>query len=154
MTLAFVLLAIGLILIFLEFFLPGGIIGAAGSILLLLSIAFFSMNSDSLTAIILYIIAVVVVVIVLIKFALWRIKKSGPKKSIFLQSDQEGFIASGFEKEYIGKQAVAFTDLKPAGHIVVEKKRVQAVSKAGYIIKGTEVMVIGGDGAHLIVIPK
>ena len=145
----FILLFIGLILIFLEFFLPGGIMAAIAGILLLASIVFFAIESSFL-ATILYIVGIALVIGVLIKFTLWRLKK-GKFKGIFLNSEQSGYVASEFSKELIGKKGEAVSDLKPAGHILVEGKRYQAVSKMGYIDKGSPIEVIGGEGAHLIV---
>ena len=87
----------------------------------------------------------------LARFALWRIKTGRGSKGIYLSTDQEGYMASEFAKEYIGKSGEALSDLKPSGHILVEEKRIQAVSKMGYIHKGSKIEVIGGEGAHLIV---
>jgi len=148
---AYVLLGIGLLLIFLEFFLPGGIAAALGIVLLIFSVALFAMTSESLIAVVLYILAIAFVVGCLMRFALWRIKTGRAGENMYLDSDQEGYVASKFAKEFIGKKGVALSDLKPAGHIKVEGKRMQAVSKTGYLVKGTKIEVIGGQGAHLIV---
>lgn len=77
--------------------------------------------------------------------------KTGKAKGFFLDSAQEGYVASSFEKELVGKQGEALSDLKPAGHILIEGKRHQALSKMGYLVKGTKIEIIGGQGAHLIV---
>jgi len=146
----FFLLAIGLILVFLEFFLPGGIMAISAGILLLASVIFFAIEFSSFLATMLYSICVVGIVCVLIKFTLKRFKK-GKFKGIFLNSAQNGYVASQFAKEMIGKQGEAVSDLKPAGHILVAGKRYQALSKMGYIDKGSSIEVIGGEGAHLIV---
>ena len=77
--------------------------------------------------------------------------KKGKFKGIFLNTAQNGYVASEFAKELIGKKGEAISDLKPAGHILVEGKRYQAVAKIGYIEMGSSIEVIGGEGAHLIV---
>ncbi|MCB1181127.1 MAG: serine protease [Chlamydiia bacterium] len=143
-----ILAIIGLLLIFIEFFVPGGILGVTGGILLVGSVILFALQTESFLAFILFFVIVIVILGVLIKFALWRKKK---KKGIYLSNDQEGYSASSYDKEMIGKEAKTLSDLKPSGHIVVEGKRLQAVSKTGYVDKGIKVMVIGGQGAHLIV---
>jgi len=43
------------------------------------------------------------------------------------------------------------TDLKPGGYILVEGKQHQALSNTGYIVKGKEVKIIGGQEESLIV---
>ncbi len=146
----FLFLGLGFLLIFLEFFLPGGIMGIAGAIFLIVSVVLFTMQSSSLVATVLYILGVVFLVLMLIRYALWRIR-TGRAKGIFLSTVQEGYVASSFDKELIGKKGEALSDLKPSGHIVIEKKRYQAVAKVGYVVKGSKIEVIGGDGAHLIV---
>ncbi len=146
----FIMLAVGLLMIFFEFFLPGGVMGAAGGVLVVVSIVFYAIHADSILSVVLYILATLFFVGVLIRFALWRIKR-GKAKGFFLNTAQEGYVASSFDEKLIGKQGEALSDLKPAGHILVEEKRYQAVSKLGYVIKGSKIEVVGGEGAHLIV---
>ncbi len=86
----------------------------------------------------------------LITFTLRYIKK-GKTTGIYLNSAQEGYLASEFDKTLIGKSGEALTDLKPAGHILVEGKRYQAVSKTGYLDKGSKIEIVAGEGAHFIV---
>lgn len=146
----FILLLVGMILIFLEFFFPGGILAIAAGVLLLVSIVIFAMQSSSFLWTLLYTAGIVIVVSVLIKFTISKIRQ-GKFKGIYLSSAQNGYMASEFSKELIGKRGEAISDLKPAGHILVEGKRYQAVAKAGYIEKGARIEVIGGEGAHLII---
>ena len=54
------------------------------------------------------------------------------------------------DKDLVGKEGVVSSDLKPSGHILVEDNYYQAVSKTGYIEKGRNIKVIGGQGARLI----
>jgi len=146
----YLFLGLGLLLIFIEFFLPGGVMGAAGGVFIIVSIVFFVVQAQSLLAVILYLLATLFFVGVLMRFALWRLRK-GNLKGIYLNSAQEGYFASEYAKDLIGKEGKAFSDLKPSGHILVEGKRYQAVSKVGYVTKGTEIVVVGGEGGHLIV---
>lgn len=153
MWMPFIFLGIGLLLIFSEFFLPGGIMGIAGGVLLVLSIVFFAIQSDSLVAVIIFTVVSIVLFGVLVKFALWRIKRGKGGKGLYLDTAQEGYVASKFDGTLIGKRGSALSDLKPAGHVLIEGRRYQAVSKLGYVLKGTSVEVIGGEGAHIIVKP-
>ncbi|MCH9625917.1 MAG: hypothetical protein S4CHLAM123_11020 [Chlamydiales bacterium] len=146
----FILLVVGLLLIFLEFFLPGGIMGIFGGLVLIVSVVFFGMESESVLWTLLYALGLIIIVGFLMRYALWRIR-NGKAKGIFLNTVQEGYVASAWDKELIGKRGEALSDLKPAGHILVEGKRYQAVAKMGYIIKGTAIEVIHGEGAHLVV---
>lgn len=148
---ALILLVIGLCLIFLEFFLPGAVIGTIGVLLLCASIVVFAMETDSVIAVILYCAAVIVALIYLIKFALWRIKKTKFSGSIYLDADQEGFVASTFDQNAIGKTGTVLTDLKPGGYILVDGKKLQALSVEGYISQGAIVKIVGGQEESLLV---
>ena len=151
MITAIFMLAVGLLLIFLEFFLPGAVMGTAGGILFVLSIIFYAMESDNVAYVALFTIGSVVLLGVVIKAALWRVRAGAKDSTFYLAADQEGFHAEVFNQAVVGMGAVAATDLKPSGFILVNGERLQAVSKAGYIPKGNEVEVIGGKGAYLIV---
>lgn len=73
------------------------------------------------------------------------------KSPLILKEDQEGFSASEFDHQMIGKVGEVVTELKPAGHIMIEGALFPALSEAGFIDKGKTVKVVGGRGFHLIV---
>ncbi len=73
------------------------------------------------------------------------------RSRLVLEKDQEGYVASSFEAQMIGKTGTVMTELKPAGHILVEGQPYQALSEAGFLSKGDPIEVIGGRGAYLIV---
>ncbi|MBA3815632.1 MAG: serine protease [Parachlamydiaceae bacterium] len=147
----YLLLFFGMLLIFLEFYVPGAVMGVCGGLMVFVSIILFAMQSQSIGFTLLYIIGAIVSLVILFKFALWRIRTAKPGQSIFSDSSQEGFFASHVDTSVIGKKGIVDTDLKPSGHIIVDGKRLQAISQSGYITKGSEVLVIGGQEANLIV---
>lgn len=151
MITAIILVFVGLLLVFLEFFLPGGVMGIAGAIVVIGAMVLFAMQSESIVATIVFIGASVVAVGLLIRYALWRIKNSNPDYSVYSNGDQAGYYASEHDTDAVGKKAVVLTDLRPGGYILLEGKRVQAISKSGYIAKGAEVEVINGEEESLIV---
>ncbi|MBB64880.1 MAG: serine protease [Waddliaceae bacterium] len=146
-----IILAIAWLLIFLEFYLPGGFMGAAGAVLLVASIVFAGMSDASIVTIFIFILVAVIGLIAVIKFAMYRIQNAPPNTSVYSEGDQKGYVASEFDQELLGKEGVADSDLRPSGFILVNGQRKQAVSKVGYIPKGTPIKVLGGSGAHLIV---
>lgn len=151
MILAGILLFLGLLLVFLEFYLPGGVMGVAGGVMLIGAIIVFAMFSPHPLVSLGFGIGVFLLLAVVVKFALQRIRSSRSESSIYLDTDQEGTRGTEFSVEAIGKVGLAATDLRPAGHIVVDDVRYQAVSQVGYISKGERVEVIAGEGGHLIV---
>jgi membrane-bound ClpP family serine protease len=146
-----ILLLLGFLLIFLEFYIPGAIMGVAGGVMVFLSIILFAMQSGSPWAIAAFVIGVGLALGALIRFALWRIRTARPDRSIYSDAHQEGFQASSYDASTIGKTGIVVTDLKPGGHVLIEGKRLQALSQSGYITKGSEVVVIGGQEESLIV---
>ncbi len=150
----FLLLFVGLLLIFLEFYMPGGIMMILGSIAILGSIFLFIQQSNSLIEAILFILGIGVSLFLVIKYTLRLIVHSKPGYSIYLKDDQEGFRASKYDEKAIGKIGVVVTDLKPAGYILVDGKRQQAISISGYIPIGAEVIVLRGNEESLIVKSK
>lgn len=147
----FILLFIGLFLVFLEFYLPGAIMGIAGTLFVIASLILFAMQGGTPLTITFYVIGIIIALIVLVKFALWRIRTAKPQRSIYSADSQAGYQAVSYDATAIGKEGVVLTDLKPAGFIIVEGKQHPAISQEGYLSKGTKVKVIGGEETNLIV---
>ncbi len=143
---------LGLFLIFLEFFLPGAVMAIGGGILLLASLFFFHMENKSYFDFSVFLLSLTFLVFVVVRFALSRIKATAKNGTICLEGDQEGFQASSYPQELVGKIGIADTDLKPSGHILVDGQRFHAVSKISYIDKATPIKILGGTGSHLIVV--
>lgn len=150
MLIAIILALFGLLLIYLEFFLPGSVLVISGGIILLVSILVFGLMNEGLS-LILFVFALGAALILTIKLALLQIKQSGKKGTIYLAQDQEGFRGATYPKEYVGKKGFVSNDLKPTGYIDVDGKVLSALSKRGYAEKGEEVEIIGGEGSYLIV---
>lgn len=148
---AYLLLLIGLLMIFLEFYLPGAILGIIGGGLVLSAVVVFAYLSDSLIATVLFFFGSLIAVLGLIRFTLWRIPRGKPESSIYSGSAQNGYLASTFDKTAVGKKGKVVSDLKPGGYISVEGNVHQALSVSGYISKGEKVDIIGGEGESLVV---
>ena len=136
-------------MIFLEFFLPGGLLGILGGVALILSIYYFATLYQSVLWTIVFILGILLFLPVLFKFTLWAIRNAKPGYSIYSADDQEGYVASEYDKNAIGKEGIVLTDLKPGGFILVDKKKLAAISLSGYLAKGEKVIVVSGDGESL-----
>lgn len=153
MLLISLLLALGLCLIFFEFFLPGIVFALIGSLSLIGScIACFIYYP--LPWAFGYLIAVPLFVLGTCKLALFLLEKSKKRGDFASVADQTGFVASTFDTTAIGKEGIVSTELKPAGHIVVEGKQHQALSEQGFLDKGTVVHILSGRGSYLVVNKK
>lgn len=148
--LPFYLLAIGCFLIFWEFYLAGFVLGTLGGLLVFTSIVLFAIQYSALASVV-YVIGVGVVLAAVCKFAIWKVKSTKSKGSLYSENNQEGFTASTYDQTAIGKKGIVIADLKPGGYISIEGKKQAAISISGYIAKGETVLVLGGEGESLTV---
>lgn len=147
----FLLVLLGLVLILIEFYIPGAIMGILGGISILSGIVLFASQTDSWIAILLFVVGTAAAVIFLIRYAMWRIAHSKGPYNIYSNHDQAGYQASSYDHTAIGKTGVVLADLKPGGFILVEGVQHPAISISGYIPKGEEVTIIEGQEQSLIV---
>ncbi len=147
----FLLLVLGLFLIFAEFYLPGAILGVMGGISMIVAIMLFSNLYGSPILTVLFTLLSMILLGILIKFALWKIQNEKKGSGIYSYDDQAGYTASTFDSSAIGKIGIAHTDLRPGGQVLIEGKRHTAISQSGYLEKGTRVLVTGGEGESLTV---
>lgn len=147
----YLLVALGLVLIFLEFCLPGIVLGLAGAALILMSFALLFKQASSAVLFFVQVIAILSLVVFVIMAALRVIRKTAKQGTLYLESDQQGYMASDFDETQVGKLGVAMTDLRPAGHVLIDGKLLQAVSDSSYIEQGNQIRVLRGQGAVLVV---
>jgi len=145
------LLCISLILIFFEFYAPGGVLALIGSIVFIGAWVIAISSDMSFTELVLFILISLITLILTIRYAIYRIKKSSSRDTLMHSKDQEGYQGAQFDASLIGRQAVAYTDLRPSGFIIVDDVRIAATCQSGYVEKGSSLKIIGGDGAHVIV---
>ncbi len=124
--------------------------GLLGSTLLLGNILYLLFSRPDLFSILIGF-ATIAGLIVVIKFSLWQITHSKNVSQLYLPQDQEGFVAVSFDESLLGKAGVAETSLALSGSVRVDGKKVAALSRSGFIEKGDKVVVIGGQGSHIIV---
>ncbi len=145
------LLVIGLLLLCVEIFIPGGIVGTLGGICLLGSIVMAFTERGATFGF--YWTAGVVLLTLLALFVSIKILPRSPAgKRLFLGSSEAGFSA-GEEglASWVGKKGKALTTLRPAGMSEIEGKRVDVVTGGEYLSRGTEVEVIRVDGNRVVV---
>ena len=92
-----------------------------------------------------------VLLVMTIRLAIWKIKRTQSGSHFYLAEDQEGYVASSYDTELVGKSGITLTALKPCGHIKVQDTPYQAVSEGGYVKKGTKIKIVRGEGARFIV---
>lgn len=147
------LLALGLLFIWLEFYLPGGAFAVAAALFVLAALISFFSASQSILASTLFFIVTCISVIAVIRYAIYRIRKSGAKNTFFLSKDQEGYTSSELADSITGKRGVTLTECGPSGYALIEGKRYPIICRGLYLDKGVEVEVIANELGNYVVKP-
>ncbi|MDX9703771.1 MAG: NfeD family protein [Candidatus Auribacterota bacterium] len=154
MNMFILFLVAGLILLIAEIFVPGGILGFIGTILLMLS-SIICFNVFGTRIGLYYVVALIAGgafgIIILFKFAHYL-----PfRKRLFLDTSEKGMNVEIEELKHLaGKSGFACSVLRPAGRVVIDGKRYDAVTEGTYIKQGEPVEVYRIDGNNLIVRQK
>jgi len=145
------LFAVGILLMILEIFLPGGIVGAIGFISIVTGLVMAAYDTQQGLASL----GVAALITAIVTFLL--VKRYGVKglfnKFILgdIQRNEEGYVAPRDQRELLGKTGIALTPLRPAGVVKLEGNRVDAVSVGGFIQAGTAVVVVQVEGTRVVV---
>ena len=143
---------IALVCLYLEFFLPGGILAVCSVFLMLIGAFVFFFNTSDFWLGAVYLISCIVGALFTCLLALKVVRKS--KNSFCLKDDQAGFVSASIEDDLVGKAGLVSTELKPAGHVRIEGRQYQAVSQGEFISKDTKIEVVSIKGSHLLVKEK
>jgi len=149
---AIILLILGIVLIIVEFFVAGGIIGllGIGSVLASLFLSGASIGHMSLSIAIALIVAIIAAVI-LFK---WIGMNRGLFRHIILRDSataELGYVSSENKLEFIGLEGMTVTPLRPSGTANINGERVDVVSEGGFIESNRNVKVIKVEGVRIVV---
>ncbi|NUM56090.1 MAG: hypothetical protein HUU46_20815 [Candidatus Hydrogenedentes bacterium] len=144
----------GIALILVEFILPGLVCGILGGILVFVScvIALYWHPEHAVGIILGEIIAVIASIIV----GFYLIARSPLGKAMVLSDAQDpskGWVSDESNESMVGKLGQVFTALRPAGSIMLDGKKVNAVSSGDFIEDGATVKVIEVRGNRVVVEP-
>ncbi len=142
--------AAGLLLIFLEMFLPGMIAGIVGAILLMVSVG---MSYDHYGAEGGNIALVSSLVATGILWWWWanHFQNTRFGRRMTLQASIDGSTVTPGLGDLVGQQGTALTALRPGGTVLVGGKKVDAISDGEFVERGTAVHVIRSQGICIIV---
>jgi membrane-bound ClpP family serine protease len=150
-TLYWILVAAGFLLIAAEIFIPGGILGVIGIFALLgagmTGFAVFGAKGGLFSALGLFVGGTLFL-------ALWikYCPTSFLGKWFTLKEDGREYKSYDDSRmPLLGKEGAAHTDLRPAGIATINGERIDVVSEAGFITKGSAVKVIEVAGNRVVV---
>lgn len=147
-----ILFIIGIVLILLEFVVPGGIIGLIGFGAILTSL-FIATDDVTHMAISLLIAIGVTTLTSIILFKVFGKKMNIFKKIILKDSTntESGYVSNLNRKELIGLEGVALTSLRPSGTAIINNERLDVVTEGAYIQQGKKVVVVKTEGHRIVV---
>ncbi len=146
------LFVIGFILIIAELFVPGGIIGLIGGVLMIISLLFAGESVIHMAYSILIALFIAVIgMVILVKFL-------GKNLHVFNKlilrdatTTEEGYVSNVNRIDLLGKTGKTITPLRPAGTIVVDHERIDVVSEGGYIDSNKNIEIILVEGSRIVV---
>lgn len=139
----------GFVLILIDLvFLPGLVMVAAGTLMILYSV-YLNFLEFGFWAAFIHLIACLAVVPKLVTWSLGRVALKQEMKA------EDGFTGVPDRKAYVGMRGKVLTPLRPSGTVavVVDGQRVHldCISESGYLDRGTEVVVLMERGPSLVV---
>ena len=149
MELGFLFWSAGLLFIWLEFYLPGGVLGFMALIALLGAIATWAQLPWGWWQWTVALGSMVSSVVGISLLALKTLKRG----AAIVGTSEQGHAAE-FRGDLVGCTAIAIGDLSPSGYVLIDKKRYAAISQMGPILSGASVIVSSGEGFSLYVVPK
>lgn len=142
----------GVLLIFVEFFLPGLVLGTLGGLFLLISTTLgVYYYSDYAVFIVIGELAGASLGIVL---GFWVISRTRAGDWIIQRESQNvnaGYVSAESDNSLLNCEGTVLTALRPAGTIMVGDKRVDAVSNGTFIEEKKRVLVTEVHGSRVVV---
>nr|WP_229666679.1 nodulation protein NfeD [Paraliobacillus quinghaiensis] len=149
---AIILLLLGMVLIIVEVFMPGGILGLLG-IGAIVGSLFMSSNDVGHMSMSIAIAIIVAIITAVLLYKTIGLEK-GFLKYIILNdatSTEKGYVSSVSRLDLIGMEGSTVTPLRPAGTAVFGSERLDVVTEGGYIASQKNVKIIKTEGSRIVV---
>lgn len=141
----------GLLLLFFEVFIPGGILGTLGAICFLGASLLGYKHYGVFEGLGIFIISIFITIAFFI-FEFKYLSKTRLGRAFFLgKKVDEKNTFKGPKEDIVGALCMAQTDLSPTGIVVLDDKQYEAKSQDGFIQKGTQLRVVGHQSFHILV---
>ncbi len=149
---AIVLLILGIVLIIIEIFAPGGILGFIGIGAIVASL-FMSTDDPGHMAMSIAIALIASIIVAVILFKTIGLEKGVFRHVILKDSTttEQGYVSSVNRLELIGQEGVTVTPLRPSGTAEFGDERLDVVSEGAFIDVDTPIKIIKVEGSRLVV---
>ncbi|MGC9327919.1 MAG: NfeD family protein [Candidatus Hinthialibacter sp.] len=149
-----ILLILGLLFVFLELFVPGGIIGLIGAALMIAATVLCFNEYGPATGMAVFLLCCVVVSIAVILF-IKVLPHTAEGKWIIMSHTLVKAKGSHSETErhqsLVGQEGYSESELRPAGIAVIGGERLDVVTEGDYIDENTRIRVLRVDGNRIVV---
>jgi len=147
-----ILFVVGIMLIFLELFLPGAISGTLGVASIVFSLFLAGNNAYQMG------VSIFIAVIFSIVTFLIAIRGFGKKLVLFNKMvlsesarKEDGYVSNQNRTDLLGKEGISLTILRPAGTATINNERLDVVTEGGYIDQNKKIKVIKVEGPRIVV---
>ena len=144
----------GVVLIMLEFVLPGGVCGGIGTLLVIISTIMGCITYPD--AALFIVVAELFGAIFCVFFGILVVGRTGMANFLRLnaaQNQEEGWVDTPSELSLVGKTGTVLSALRPAGIILGGDQRINAVSDSAFIDKDAAIKVVEVQGNRIMVEP-
>ena len=151
MWIVIILFVAGVTLLFSEFLLPGGFLGVIGGIMVIASVIVGWLTFPEYGLFIFG--GEFVGVIIGLVLGFYVMSKTGARSHLVMGAEQvksEGYFSPSEDPALVGQLATVQTALRPAGSIVYDGKRIDAVSDGTFIDAGNTVRIIEVEGHRVV----
>lgn len=157
-------LILGIALIALEVFvIPGfGIAGISGIVAVVCSLIFIMVGNDNFNfdfvpseeirqaaVVVLLGIFTSILMLFILGYRLTSSKMFNRVALVTEQKSDEGYIATSYKEDLIGKEGEAITILRPSGRVEIEDEIYDAYTRGEYIERGEKIRVVSQEGTSL-----
>ena len=145
------LIVAGLVLLAVDFYLPGFVLGTIGAVLMLVAAGIaFSVQGLNVAAALLCGEAVAAGAVVYASVKLFP-KTAAGRRMILAHSQAGGRAQMERLDELVGREGIAHTVLRPAGVAIVDGKRLDVIAESDMIERGAAVKVVAVEGNRVVV---
>lgn len=154
-TLAIVLLVLGMAAIFLEAFIPSGGLISVGAVASLIAAVVVAFTQSGATSGVVFLILALLLSPVCLVLAFMLLPKTPIGKRLMLaesQTKEAGFEPQGEkDRDLVGKEGVSLSTLRPSGEARIDGRRYDVVTEGDLIEPQTKIVVHKADGNRIVV---
>ena len=146
-----VLIIAGLVLMALEVYVPGFVLGSIGAMLLVVAVILCYRTYGISASVIVGILEVVLTLAIVFASLKWFPETAAGKRMILGKTQMGARSQTEREPDLVGREGVAHTMLRPSGTALVDGKRLDVVAESGMIERGSAIKIVAVQENHFVV---